>query len=168
VYFVDKETEKYFKSRLKNDQDKEMINIPIESPYMGAMVNLPLFESVGCGELMHADPNVQEMISVRKDYMSSGSKYFVLRVSGDSMNKAGINDGDLVLCVKNYRPEEGKKVVALIGDDATIKEYRKENGYIVLKPNSSNPIHKPLKFKNNEEIQMQGVVVRVLKENDIK
>ena len=76
------------------------------------MIDIPLFESVGCGELLYADPNIQEMISVRKDYISKGSKYFALRVSGDSMNKAGINNGDVVLCVKNYRPEEGKKVVA--------------------------------------------------------
>ena len=58
------------------------------------------------------------------------------------MNKAGINDGDLVLCRKNYHPVDGDTVVALIGDDATIKEYRRENGYVVLKPCSSNPAHK--------------------------
>lgn len=170
VYFTDKETEKYFKSRLKKDQEKENISSIIKSPYIAEfeMVSLPMFESVGCGELMYADPTVQEMILVRKDFISPGSKYFVLRTKGDSMNKAGINDGDLVLCVKNYRPEEGKKVVALIGDDATIKEYRRENGNIVLKPCSSNPIHKPLKFKTNEEIQMQGVVIRVLGENGVK
>ena len=108
------------------------------------------------------------MILVRKDFISPGSKYFVLRTKGDSMNKAGINDGDLVLCVKNYRPEEGNKVVALIGDDATIKEYHRENGHVVLKPCSTNPIHKSLKFTSNDEIQMQGVVIRVLDKNDVK
>lgn len=172
VYVVDEKLRKHFKDQIEDvfifSKKETIINKTILSPYSGAMVSLPLFESVGCGELMYADPNVQEMISVRKDLVSLGSKYFVLRVSGDSMNKAGINDGDLVLCVKNYRPEEGKKVVALIGDDATIKEYRKENGSIILKPNSTNPKHKPLKFKTNEEIQMQGVVIRVLKETDVK
>ena len=170
LYIVDKKLAKYFKSKINNNKEKEKISNVIKSPYINEfeMMNIPLYESVGCGELMYADPNIQEMISIRKDYMSKGSKYFVLRTKGDSMNKAGINDGDLVLCVKNYRPEEGKKVVALIGDDATIKEYRRENGYVVLKPCSTNPAHKPLKFSTNEEIQMQGVVVRVLKESDIK
>ena len=79
------------------------------------------------------------------------------------MNKAGINDGDLVLCVKNYQPSEGSKVVALIGDDATIKEYRRDNNVIVLKPQSNNTKHKPLKFTNGEGVSFQGVVVRVLK-----
>ena len=58
VYFTDKETEKYFKSRLKKDQEKENISSIIKSPYIAEfeMVSLPLFESVGCGELMYADP----------------------------------------------------------------------------------------------------------------
>jgi len=171
VYFVDKNTEKYFKSRMNINssakKEKTVTKEKIISPYVNfETIKIPLFESVGCGELMYADSNIQEMISVKKDYISMGSKYFVLRVSGDSMNKAGINDGDLVLCVKNYRPEEGKNVVALIGDDATIKEYRRENGVVVLKPCSTNPIHKILKFKTNEEVKIQGVVIKVLKENE--
>ena len=167
VYFTDKETEKYFKSRISGGsvpvQEKKR-TIPVVSPYSGSMINVPLFDSVGCGELMFADPTVQEMIPVKSELMSKGSKYFVLRTSGDSMNLAGINDGDLVLCRKNYHPEEGNNVVALIGDDATIKEYRRENGAVVLKPKSSNPNHKPLIFTNNDEIKVQGVVVCVLKE----
>lgn len=168
VYFVDKETENYFKSRLGNDQDKERLTNIIKSPYINKfeMINIPLFESVGCGELLYADPNIQEMISVRKDYMSKGSKYFVLRTKGDSMNKAGINDGDLVLCRKDYHPEEGNKVVALIGDDATIKEFHRENGYVILKPCSNNSTHRPLKFTSNEEIKIQGVVVKVLNKDE--
>jgi SOS-response transcriptional repressor LexA len=140
----------------------------IKSPYMTKfeMVNVPLFESVGCGELMLADSSIQEMIPVRKDYMSGGSKYFVLRTRGDSMNKAGINDGDLVLCRKDYHPEVGNKVVALIGDDATIKEYHREKDSVILKPCSTNPDHKPLKFTSNEEIKVQGVVVRVLEKGE--
>ena len=68
------------------------------------------------------------------------------------MNLAGINDGDLVLCRKDYHPVEGNKVVALIGDDATIKELRYENGAVVLNPKSNNPKHKPLIFTENDEI----------------
>ncbi len=166
VYFVDKETEEYFRGKLGNTvsdkKGKFIVRENILSPYVGDMVNLPLYESVGCGELMFANSIPEDTIEVRKDYLSSGSKYFVLRVTGDSMNKAGINDGDLVLCVKNYRPEVGNKVVALIGDDATIKEYQREGSTLILKPCSTNDKHKALKFTNNEEVKIQGVVVRVL------
>jgi SOS-response transcriptional repressor LexA len=78
------------------------------------------------------------------------------------MNLAGINDGDLVLCKKDYKPREGSNVVALIGDDATIKELHVENNAIVLKPRSSNPEHKPLIFIGEDGIKIQGVVVAKL------
>jgi hypothetical protein len=166
IYCVDKETEKYFRDSMENTtivKDEETtIKKDIASPYTGAMVNLPLYESVGCGEAMHANLISEETISVRKDYLSGGSKYFVLRVTGDSMNKAGINDGDLVLCVKNYHPENGNNVVALMGDDATIKEYHNDGKIVTLKPCSDNPKHQPLIFTDNEEMKVLGVVVRVL------
>ena len=174
IYVCDKNLREYFSEHIKtckNKSEQDFILPPIiKSPYVikSEMINIPLFETVGCGELMYADPNAQEMIPVLKDYMSGGSKYFVLRTKGDSMNKAGINDGDLVLCRKDYHPEIGNKVVALIGDDATIKEFHRENGCVILKPCSTNPVHKPLKFTPNDEIKIQGVVIRVLekKENE--
>lgn len=172
VYFTDKETEKYFKSRMGNNIaeekpisiEKEISPKIVKSPYAKEMISLPIFDSVGCGELMFADSISNENIEVPVEYMSKGSKYFVLRTTGDSMNKAGINDGDLVLCRKNYHPEIGNKVVALIGDDATIKEYHRENGVVVLKPCSTNPKHESMKFTDNEEMSVQAVVVRVLEE----
>ena len=91
------------------------------------MIGIPLVGSAPCGEPLLGENNIEEIIMVEKSKIKPGTKYFILRASSDSMNKAGINDGDLVLCVKNYQPEIGKKVVALIGDDATIKEYHKEN-----------------------------------------
>jgi DUF2075 family protein/DNA replication protein DnaC len=170
VYIVDKNLRNYFEKILNKNTNNKIVEMEevkkeskiVKSPYSGLMVNIPLYESVGCGELMVANSISEEMIAVRADYMSKGSKYFVLRTTGDSMNQVGINDGDLVLCTKNYHPEEGNNVVALIGDDATIKEYRRENGVVVLKPRSSNPKHRPLIFTSNEEMSVQAVVIRVL------
>ncbi|MEK7644978.1 MAG: DNA/RNA helicase domain-containing protein [Patescibacteria group bacterium] len=167
VYITDDNLRDYFKEHVSLSAGEGVLkdnNTSIESPYVSGFINVPLFDSVGCGELMFADSTVQEMIPVKSELMSKGSKYFVLRTSGDSMNQVGINDGDLVLCRKNYHPEEGNNVVALIGDDATIKEYRREGGVVVLKPRSSNSKHKPLKFTSNEEVGVQGVVVCVIKE----
>ena len=165
VYFVDKETEDFFRTRMKSPQIKKSIQSYIKTPYASSLIDVPLFDSVGCGELMYADPTVQEMIPVDSNLLSKGSKYFVLRTSGDSMNLAGINDGDLVLCRKDYHPVEGNKVVALIGDDATIKELHYEDEAVVLRPKSSNSKHKPLIFTDNEEIKIQGVVLRVIEES---
>jgi SOS-response transcriptional repressor LexA len=166
IYFTDKETEEYFKGRMDAPEKKEKVHSLTKSPYMGEMINIPLFDSVGCGDLMFADSTVQELLPVKANLMSRGSKYFVLRTSGDSMNRAGINDGDLVLCRKDYHPEEGNRVVALIGDDATIKEFHREEDSVILKPRSSNPRHQPLIFTDNDEIKIQGVVVSVLERGE--
>lgn len=165
VYVVDENLRNYLKQIIYKTPisiQKEITPQIVKSPYSGEMVTLPVFDSAGCGELMFADSTVQEMIDVPAEYISKGSKYFVLRTTGDSMNKAGINDGDLVLCRKNYHPEIGNKVVALIGEDATIKEYHREGSEVLLKPCSTNPKHQPMRFANNEEMSVQAVVVRVL------
>jgi SOS-response transcriptional repressor LexA len=174
LYFTDKETGKYFKNRMNLNTDlvnkestsiqKEITPKIIKSPYMGEMVKLPLFDSAGCGELMLADSTVQEMIDVPATYISKGSKYFVLRTTGDSMNKAGINDGDLVLCVKKYQPETGEIVVALIGDDATIKEFHTKDEQIILKPKSNNTAHNDLIFTDADEVKIQGIFKKNLSE----
>ncbi len=143
-----------------------VLEMEIASPYSGAYLKLPLFDSVGCGDFMFADTEVQEMVSVREDLVSKGSKYFILRTAGDSMNQVGVDDGDLILCRKNYLPNDGDKVVALVGDDATLKEFHKTRDSVVLKPRSSNPRHKELVFSEGDEIKIQGVMVRVLKDSD--
>jgi DUF2075 family protein len=170
VYICDDGLRSYLNSIL-NKHDKleksSIIKTSIESIYFNKeTVKLPLFESAGCGEFMIANSLPEDFLKVDKKYASTGSKYFVLRVSGDSMNQVGINDGDLVLCRKEYNPPQGKNVVALVGDDATIKEYWKEGKTVILKPKSNNPKHQVIEFTEDEEIFIQGVVLRVLKDGD--
>lgn len=146
---------------------KNIPKAPIESIYFNReTVKLPLFESIGCGEFMIANSIPEDFININKNLVRSGAKYFTLRVSGDSMNLEGINDGDIVLCQKDYNPPQGKNVIALIGEDATIKEYWKESGAVILKPKSNNPKHQIMKFTEDGEVFIQGVVLRVLKDED--
>jgi repressor LexA len=73
------------------------------------------------------------------------------------MNKAGINDGDLVLIKNQQSPHEGEQVLALIGDDATIKIFKRGKDCVILEPKSSNPEHKPIYVF--DDLQIQGKVV---------
>ena len=166
VYVCDKNLREYFKEHIdayKNVPNDKIYNI-LEYSKNYEMVKLPVFESVGCGDFLYADNDVpRDFTMVRKSYLVSGAKYFVLKVSGDSMNKTGINDGDLVLCRKNYNPQNGDNVVASIGEDATIKKYYREKSFIILKPCSTNSRHKDRRFRaDGDEIKIQAVVVRVL------
>lgn len=123
-------------------------------------VELPLVGVVSCGSPILAEENVEAYIPVSRSIVSSGTGYFLLRATGDSMNQAGIQDGDILLVKQQNHANNGEKVVALIDDEATVKEFSKDNGFVVLKPRSSNKKHKPIIVSDNFSIQ--GVIVATL------
>lgn len=122
-------------------------------------VEIPLVGAVACGTPVLAEENVEAMIPVSKTLVSPGQTYFLLRASGDSMDMAGINDGDLLLIRQQSVAEEGQKVVALIDDESTVKEFHRVEGAVILKPKSSNPIHQPIIL--TEDFIIQGVVIKI-------
>jgi SOS-response transcriptional repressor LexA len=117
---------------------------------------------------MPAEENILGQVQVPKEFLKPpSSKFFFLRVRGDSMNRAKvegqtIEDGDLVLVRQQERADTGKIVVALVDGEATIKRLAKAPGYYVLKPESSNPKHRPIIVA--QDFRIQGVVSRVFKE----
>ena len=123
--------------------------------------NIPLVGTVTCGQPILAIENIEAYIpySIKGD----PNEYFFLRAVGDSMNLAGINDGDFVLVKKQQTADPGDVVVVLMDEEATIKVYKKDKDMIVLEPRSSNPIHKPIYIF--EDFQIQGKVIEVLNNN---
>ncbi len=121
--------------------------------------NIPLVGMVTCGKPILAVENIEAYIPY--EVKGDPKEYFFLRAIGDSMNKAGIDDGDLVLIKKQPDADVGDKVVALIGDEATIKTLKKGDDCVILEPKSNNPIHKPLYIFEN--LQIQGRVVGKIK-----
>jgi len=123
-------------------------------------VDVPLVGSVACGVPMFAEENIQARIPVSTALAKKGSKYFLLRASGDSMNQAGINSGDLLLVRQQDTAETGERVVALINDEATVKIFERGADAVILRPKSTNKEHKPIVLTDNCIIQ--GVVQAVL------
>jgi repressor LexA len=123
-------------------------------------VQIPLVGSVACGVPLLAEENTEAYIPVSTSLAKPGSKYFFLRAVGDSMDAAGIQNGDLMLVRQQPQAENGDKVVALINDEATVKEFHREREMVVLKPRSNNNKHKPIVVTHNFIIQ--GVVTSVL------
>jgi repressor LexA len=123
-------------------------------------VGVPLVGAVACGTPMLAEENVQAYIPVSTALAKKGSVYFFLRAVGDSMNKAGIKSGDLLLVRQQVTAEDGDKVVALINDEATVKIFEQADGAVVLRPKSSNKKHKPIIL--TDDFMIQGMVVAVL------
>lgn len=144
----------------REDRSLQLIRDLEESVYHAQTVNVPLIGAVACGTPILAEENIEGYISVSTRLAKPNHKYFLLRASGDSMNKAGINNGDLVLVKQQPAADEGDKVVALIDDGATVKQYYRADGAIVLKPRSKNPNHKPIFL--TEDFQIQGIVVATI------
>ena len=134
--------------------------LPESTSEVAFTVKIPLVGSVACGTPIFADENIEAEISVSTKLIKTGYKYFLLKAEGDSMDLAGINDGDLVLIRQQRTAENGDLVLALIDDHATIKEYRHNGNHVLLLPNSSNKINQPIIL--SEEFRIQGVVENII------
>ena len=123
-------------------------------------VDIPLVGIVTCGAPILAQKNIEGFISVSVSLAKPGFKYFLLRAKGNSMNKAGINEGDLILVRQQSSAQNGDIVVALIDDKATVKEFQHTKNCVVLMPRSNNKNHKPIILTEN--FQVQGVAVTTI------
>ncbi|MGH7793933.1 MAG: transcriptional repressor LexA [Candidatus Binatia bacterium] len=128
---------------------------------------VPIVGEAPAGQLMPAEENMLGQVHVPKDFLKPpGANFFLLRVRGDSMNRAKVEGGtiedrDLVLVRQQERADQGQIIVALVDGEATIKKLVKAPGYYVLQPESTNPKHRPVVIAQDSRVQ--GVVCRVLK-----
>jgi repressor LexA len=138
----------------------QLKKIPPDEESHAQTVDVALVGMVAAGLPVLAEENIVAFIPVSIRLARPPHKYFLLKVRGDSMNRAGINDGDQVLVRQQKTAENGELIVALIDDEATVKEYHNPGNIIVLKPHSSNPKHKPIILSH--DFQVQGVVVSTI------
>lgn len=130
------------------------------------LASIPLVGNVACGAPLLAEENVEAHVAYKADLLKGSSNdYFFLRAIGDSMDQAGIQDGDLVLVRKADTAVPGQRVVALVGDDATVKKLAKSDGHWVLRPESTNTAHKDLIMTENFSIQ--GTVAEVVRSSRV-
>jgi len=125
-------------------------------------IDIPMIGSISCGSLMLAEENIEGFVPVSSKLVDNQNKYFLLKARGDSMNKAGINDGDVVLVKQQPIANNGEIVVALIDDEATLKEFHLSKETIVLKPVSNNKEHKPIIV--SQDFKIQGIVKAIIPE----
>jgi DUF2075 family protein/SOS-response transcriptional repressor LexA/DNA replication protein DnaC len=157
VYFVDKDVEKFFKERIYGG-DSSVLAKQTFAPVSWKTIPVPLVGSAPCGKPFLGEENIEDHIEVDARKIHKGFKYFIVRAEGDSMNLAGIKNGDLLLCRQQEKANTGDKVIALLGgDNVTIKEYGpRENGVRLLFPKSSNKKHQPIIPGEGDTVQ--GVV----------
>jgi len=129
-------------------------------------VLVPLVGQVACGTPFLAEENFEALIPVSTALAKPGHRHFLLRAAGDSMDAAGINDGDLMLVRQQPTADSGQYVVALIDDRATVKEFHRSSGTVVLKPRSKSNAHRPIIL--NSDFRIQGIVLATIPANDLE
>ena len=127
----------------------------------GPVGRVPLVGSVPAGHPIDAVENIEGEIAIDTSFLPAGET-FTLRVDGDSMRDAGILDGDYVLVKKQKSADAGDIVVAIIGEEATVKRYFPERGKVRLQP--ENDAFEPIWVdKNSPQLSIAGKVVGLMR-----
>jgi repressor LexA len=118
---------------------------------------LPLVGHVAAGEPLLAEENVEEYVPV-PDIAGGAEGEYLLRIRGESMKDAGILDGDLVVVRPQDTASNGDIVVALLGEEATVKRFFRESDHVRLQP--ENEALEPIRSR---EVKVLGQVVGLLR-----
>lgn len=127
----------------------------------GPVVEIPVVGRVAAGQPILAQENIEGTFSIDKSFLGSHNQCFGLKVRGDSMINAGILEGDLVIIQPQKEAVNGEIVVALIGDEATMKKYVVEENKIFLVP--ENEKYEAIVIENDEDFSIIGKVIGVFR-----
>jgi len=103
----------------------------------GDLQEIKVLGRVAAGLPLLAEENVVDTVRIDRMLVKGGRDVFGLRVTGDSMIEAGIFSGDYIFIRKQSSADRGDIVVALIGDEATVKYYYPERDYVRFQPANS-------------------------------
>lgn len=122
---------------------------------------VPLIGRVAAGRPILAVENIEGVLAVDEMFARSRD-CFALRVAGDSMEGAGILDGDVVIVNPQPTARSGDVVVAMIGDEATVKRYAREKGRIILR--AENPLYDDIVLDGRSgDVRLLGKVVGLMR-----
>lgn len=118
---------------------------------------VPIVGDVAAGSPILAQECIEDYLTF--DVGGREDEYFALRVRGESMLGVGILPGDLVVVHRQQVARNGEIVVALLGDEATVKTFRRKDGHIWLLP--ANPDYQPI---DGDECSILGKVAAVVRQ----
>ena len=139
--------------------DREPLTIAKYFP-TGEELQLPLIGTVTAGAPILAEENIERHIVVPRYLVHSSQPCFVLRIQGYSMIRAGILDGDFVIVLSTYQAQNGDIVVALVGNEVTVKRLVTTGTQSYLK--AENPQYEDI--YPQEDWSIQGKVIALIRE----
>jgi len=120
---------------------------------------IPILGRISAGLPLYAEEHIEGYTYTT---LNGGAEYFALKVKGDSMNAARINDGDTLIVRRQDVIDNGQVAVVIVGDDeATVKRFYQNGSSVTLMPQSTNPIHQPQIYDTKTiNIRILGLVVK--------
>lgn len=109
-----------------------------------------------------AQEYVEDMLDLNELLITNKTASFFFRSSSESMIKAGIAPGDLLLVDRSITPKHGCIVVAVVDGEHTVKYLYRRGGVIQLRP--ANPAYKPIPIEDGQELVIWGVVTSIIKQ----
>jgi repressor LexA len=126
------------------------------------VLEVPILGRVAAGSPLLAVENLEGTVVVDRDFLMRQENVFALKVQGDSMKDAGIVDGDLVFARQQRVADSGQMVIALIGEETTVKYFFPEGSYIRLQP--ANSSYRPIIVDADmPEFSILGRVIGVMR-----
>jgi repressor LexA len=123
-------------------------------------VSVPLIGRVTAGLPVLAEENFEGTISVDRSLVGRATRLFALHVRGNSMIKAGIYDGDIAIAQQQSVADHGDIVIALLGDEATVKRFYRKKKLILLQP--ENDMIQPIRINEESDFKILGKVIATL------
>ncbi|SMC67016.1 LexA family protein [Polynucleobacter kasalickyi] len=121
----------------------------------------PLFScSISAGFPSPASDYIDQRLDLNQYLGMHSEATFFLRVQGDSMQGAGIFDGDLLIVDRSVQAKSGNVVIAVVDGEFTVKRLQRRGGITWLK--AENPAYRPIEFKDGQELEIWGVVSHVV------
>jgi repressor LexA len=143
--------------RALNQTRGKQFSLPLPSL---SQLTLPLVGRVAAGSPILAQEHIDQTYVVEASMFARKPDY-LLRVRGMSMRDAGIMDGDLLAVQKAKDAKNGQIVVARLGDDVTVKRFKRVRGHIELLP--ENPEFDPIIVTGDEPFELEGLAVGLIR-----
>ncbi len=134
----------------------------VETPLVNQHFSeIPLLGDVAAGNPIEAIENPSEHTLVPNHMVARPGRYFALNVQGDSMINDGIFEGDTLVCRAQENANQGQTVIALVDNEATVKNFYRKNSVIELHP--ANDRLSPFVITGENDFRIAGIVVGLLR-----
>jgi repressor LexA len=144
----------YLRHEFDNTAEKEIASEDI-------FTKIPIVGRVAAGTPILAIENIEGSLVIDPSFLKKSGEHFALKVRGDSMIEAGIFDGDFVIVSSRSEALSGEIIVAMIGDEVTVKSYENKSNKVRLIPQNKN--YSPIHIDSKSDFSILGKVSGVIR-----